>query len=73
MMTEDTNTLNMYFETAVNSIDKTENKHLFAETSNLEDPVKISIRTFENHPSILLVNENVNFEQSFQFSEIKSE
>ena len=29
----------MYFETAVNSIGITENKHLLTETGNLEDPI----------------------------------
>ena len=56
MITEDTevaSTLNMYFETAVNSVGITENKHLLTETGNLEDPIKISIKKFENHPSIL--------------------
>ena len=42
------------------------------ETSNLEDPIEISIKKFENHPSILSINDNINVEQSFQFSEITS-
>ena len=42
------------------------------ETSNLEDPIEISIKKFENHPSILSTNDNINVEQSFQFSEITS-
>ena len=58
----------MYFETAVNSIGITENKHLLTEAGNLENPVEISIKKFENHPSILSINENINIEQSFQFS-----
>ena len=47
MITEDTevaNTLNMYFEIAVNSIATTENKHLLTETDNLEDPMEKSIK-----------------------------
>ena len=63
----------MYFETAVNSIGITENKHLLTETGNLEDQIKISIKKFENLPSILSINENINVEQSFQFSKITSE
>ena len=63
----------MYFETAVNFIGITENKYLLTETDNLEDPIKISIKKFENHPSVLSINENINVEQSFQFSEITSE
>ena len=63
----------MYFETAVNSIGITENKHLLTETGNLEDQIKVSIKKFENSPSILSINENINVEQSFHFSEITSE
>ena len=58
----------MYFETAVNSIGITENKHLLTEAGNSENPIEISIKKFENHPSILSINENINIEQSFQFS-----
>ena len=70
MKAEDTeveNTLNMYFESAVNSIGITENKHLLTETDNLKDPVKISIKKFENHPSILSINENINVNNLFSF------
>ena len=70
MKAEDTeveNTLNMYFESAVNSIGITENKHLLTETDNLKDPVKISIKIFENHPSILSINENINVNNLFSF------
>ena len=63
----------MYFETAVNSIGITENKHLLTGTGNLEDQIKVSIKKFENYPSILSINENINVEQSFHFSEITSE
>ena len=31
------------------------------------------IKKFENHPSVLSINENINIEQSFTFSEITSE
>ena len=53
MITEDTkvaNTLNMYFEAAVNPIVITENKHLLMETGDLEDTIKISIRNLKNIP-----------------------
>ena len=76
MITEDTenaNTVKMYFQTAVNSIGTTENKYLLTETGNLEDPIETFIKKFENHPSILSINKNINVEQSFQFSEITSE
>ena len=53
MITEDTevaNTLNIYFEAAVNPIVITENKHLLMETGDLEDTIKISIRNLKNIP-----------------------
>ena len=53
MITEDTevaNTLNIYFEAAVNPIVITENKHLLTETGDLEDTIKISIRNLKNIP-----------------------
>ena len=31
------------------------------------------IKKFENHPNVLSINENINIEQSFTFSEITSE
>ena len=46
-------TLNQYFSTAVNSLGIIENKSLLTETENLEDPVEIAIKKFENHPSVL--------------------
>ena len=77
MITEDTevtNTLNVYFETAVNTIGILQinifNRNWY---SNLENPIKLSIKKFENHPSILSIIENFNVEQSFQFSEITEE
>ena len=76
MITEDTevaNTLNMHFETAVNSIGITENKQLLTENGNLEDSIEISIKKFKNHPSILSIDQDINVEQSFQFSEVTSE
>ena len=50
-------TLNRYFSTAVNSLDIIENKSLLTETENLEDPVGIAIKKFENHPSALSIKE----------------
>ena len=66
-------TLNQYFSTAVNSLDITENKSLLTETENLEDPVEIAIKVFENHPSVLSVKETININEIFQFSEITSD
>ena len=64
--------MNQYFSTAVNSLDIIENKSLI-ETENLEDPVEIAIKKFENHPSVLSVKETININELFLFSEITSE
>ena len=66
-------TLNQYFSTAVDSFDNIENKSLLIETKNLEDPVEIVIKKFENHLSVFLIKGTVNINELFQFSEIASE
>ena len=58
--TEVAKTLNQYFSAAVNSLDIIENISLLTETENLEDPVEIVIKKFENHPSVLLIKETIN-------------
>ena len=40
--------LNQYFSTAVTSLDIIENKSLLTKTENLEDPVEIARKEFEN-------------------------
>ena len=65
--TEVANTLNMQFETAVNSIGTTENKYILTETGNLEGPIKISIKTFENHPSLLSIKKILMLNNIFSF------
>ena len=35
-------------------------KHFLTEVGNLEDPIKVSVNKFENHSSILSINENIN-------------
>ena len=66
-------TLNQYFSTAVSSLDIIENKSLLTETENLEDPVEIAIKKFENDLSVLSIKETININELFQFSEITSE
>ena len=66
-------TLNQCFSNAVNSVDIIQNKSLFTETENLEDPVEIAIKKFENDLSVLSIKETININELFQFSEITSE
>ena len=60
-------TLNQYFSTAVNSLDIIENKSLLTETENLEDPVEIAIKKFENRLSVLSIKETNTINELFQF------
>ena len=57
----------------VNSRGIIENKSLLTETDNLEDPVEIAIKKFENHPSALSIKATININELFLFSEITSE
>ena len=61
--------LNQYFSAAVNSIDIIENKSLLTETKNLEDPIEMAIKKFENHPSVLSIKETISINELFQFSD----
>ena len=46
---------------------------LLTSTGNQDDPVKIALIKFENHPSVIEIKRNVNIEQNFSFSEISKE
>ena len=61
--------LNQYFSAAVNSLDIIENKSLLTETKNLEDPIEMAIKKFENHPSVLSIKETISINELFQFSD----
>ena len=61
--------LNQYFSAAVNSLDIIENKSLLTETENLEDPIEMAIKKFENHPSVLSIKETISINELFQFSD----
>ena len=65
------NELNIFFETAVKSLNITENPHLLSDTNNLTDPVDIAIKKFEFHPSIQVIRENVTTTSPFDFTKIQ--
>ena len=58
-------TLNQYFSTAVNFLENIENKSLLTETKNLEDPVEIAAKKFENQTSVFLIKETININELF--------
>ena len=62
-------TLNQYFSAAVNSLDIIENKSLLTETENLDNPIEMAIKKFENHPSVLSIKETISINELFQFSD----
>ena len=53
-------TFNQCISTSVNSLGIIENRSLLTETENLEDPVEIEIKKFENHPSVFSGKETIN-------------
>ena len=63
-------TLNNYFESAVDSLDIIEHKDLITDSNHLIDPVEIAIKKFENHPSVLDINNNIKINSSFKFLEV---
>ena len=67
--TDVANSLNNFFQNTVNSLELNENKFLITDTDDLDDPVDIAIKTFETHPSILNIKENIE-PSMFRFNEV---
>ena len=63
-------TFNDFFKNSVPSLNIAENRFLLTDTSITFDRVKESIIRFEIHPSIRSINENVEIDQRFSFSEV---
>ena len=63
-------TLNNFFKSAVDSLDIIEHKDLITDSKHLIDPVEIAIKKFENHPSVLDINNNIKINSSFKFLEV---
>ena len=61
---------NGFFIDAVQSLSIQENMALLDDIGNLSDPVKIAIKKFGNHPSIIDIKKNVSINSTFSFSEI---
>ena len=76
IITEDeevANSMNLFFENAVSSLNIKENSLLLSQCKHLENPIEKIIKKYEVHPSILTIKENVNVINSFEFSKISSE
>ena len=63
-------TFNKFFIDSVESLDITENKVLLNDTGDLKDPVKIALKKFESHPSIIDIKNDVTVENKFSFSKV---
>ena len=62
--------LNNYFHNAVKSLDILEFSDLLTPVTGLADPIDIAIKKYENHPSILVINEKVPLKPlRFSFTE----
>ena len=61
---------NQFFINSVNSLEITKNKLLISNTDNLNDPVEIALKKFEQHPSIIEIKEKVHVGSKFLFSKV---
>ena len=52
--------LSSYFENAVKSLEIIENKEILTSINGVDDPIDISIKKYEIHPSILLIKEKIS-------------
>ena len=66
-------TFNQFFKTSIESLNITENRFLLNVTENLNNPVEIALKKFENHPSIIdikrMVDLDINLFCFFKISE----
>ena len=62
-------TLNTFFQSAVQKLEIKENSYLLTDNSDVADPIDAIIKKIENHPSILTIKENVK-PSSFMFTEV---
>ena len=62
-------TLSKFFLKAVDKLDMKELKNI-SNTDGLSDLVVITIKIYENHPSIIAVTEKFNFTVRFEFEEV---
>ena len=64
-------TFNDFFINSVKSLNISENSFK-TNTENLTDPIKIAVKKFENHPSIIDIKEMTDLNTTFSFSEVNA-
>ena len=65
-------TFNKFFKNSLKSLDIPHNTHLLNKTGKLTDPVDIAVKKFENHPSILDINNMIDVDGEFCFTKVKT-
>ena len=66
------NTLNSFFENAVNGLGITEPEEYIEDVQNISDPIEAAIAKFKHHPSIKRINETVK-KGTFSFIEVEND
>ena len=56
-----------FFEYAVSLLNVKPCKYYISDMENLSGPVEITIRKFENHPSVQAIKQNISVNQDFLF------
>ena len=66
------NTLNTFFDNTVKDLDINVPTDCLNDTSGINDPIQAIIRKYENHPSILNINERIEYDSiKFSFNNIE--
>ena len=68
-------TFNNFFEHAVDNlgIQEYQSDHNIDINSISDDPIDYAIAKYKNHPSIIIINENVSFESRFSFTAVNED
>ena len=68
-------TFNNFFEHAVDNlgIQEYQSDHNIDINSVSDDPIDYAIAKYKNHPSIIMINENVSFESRFSFTAVNED
>ena len=66
-------TFNDHFKNCVSYLNIKENKFLLCDLTNNHGSVNDAINKFQKHPSIKSINENVDFDLRFSFSDVNIE
>ena len=65
------NSLALFFEDAVSLLIVKPDEYYLSDIQNLNNPVEIAFRKFENHPSVQAIKKNISASQGFYFSNTK--